>query len=1082
MVKKHYLRDVALSDTRTGMNLRINLLGTPSITLQDQQSIQPRLAKAMALLAFLTVERQTHHARSTLAGLLWADRSEQDARRNLTQTLTRIRKLIGDNNPQSAYFETTRSAIWMRADAPIWCDAGAFSQLIAATKRHAHDSVSDCDDCQQQLGAAVALVRGEWMAGFELANAEPFEAWRRVQQEQLHATRLNALFELGEGGLRREAWGAVQQVAREQIQLEPWREKAHRQLMEALARDGQRDAAIEQFARCRERLQQEMGIDVSAETRTLYTQICNDTLTNEVARPKITVTLPASTTPFIGRAVELEKMVEHVLTGGYRLVTVLGQGGIGKTRLALEIGQRVAQHGGNLAEVHFVGLARIDSAENIPQAIASALNLTLRGNQSAADQVLQRLQRRHALLILDNFEQLVDEHQATDFVVRLLAEAPTVRLLVTSRAELGLLSEDIFELHGLHAPAADADCETLEQFDAVRLFLDRARRLDKGFQLSAETTPAVIDICTLVAGMPLGIELATSWLRRKSVNDIAHGMAHSLDYVTTHLRDIKPQHRSLRAVFDYSWALLTAEERDLLGWLSVFRGGFAVAAVAAVTPHTAAVVEQLLDQLRSKSLVKLVAAGRYDLHEVVRQFSAETLPDPKTPHAMHSRHYLQWVADHTDALFGASPAAAVQEIERDLDNVRLAWRRGKGQLRETCARALERFLTMRGYFEEAELLFSLAVDVVAIRPILAQVLTIRGRSDLATEHARAALADPQADPRTIVRARTVLAEIAMGQGDPTTETQLQETLQLAERHQLATEQIQLLNDLTFATSLRGQHAAARQFAERGLSLARLQNDSVLQHKLLTSVAVCALEIGDLRAGRAYVEEGLQIAERTQDRGYRSRAANMIGWMARRTGDYATALVQHARSAEIAAAMGESVQLTHAWFNLAVAHLRLDNYDDAADYAERIITLAREIAAVEPETMGLSVLAMARHAQGQSEVAEQFCREAIVLWQKIGQAANLTEMEIWLADIALAVGKTAVAARLVEKSAEFVLHNSCDGMISPVFAQRKLLLLVQRQGLPCFEKLKLKYDNDCGSIIAQIDDLSLRQAFIERIAI
>lgn len=390
---------------------------------------------------------------------------------------------------------------------------------------------------------------------------------------------------------------------------------------------------------------------------------------NGGSRPALPLlSLPKPPTPLVGREIEIARIVEILSGPECRLLTLAGPGGIGKTRLAIAAAETLgrALAGGAC----FVPLAAVTAPESIWPAIASALGLHLRGADDSKTQLTGFLQPRCLLLVLDNLEHLL---AGASIIAELLQVAPGVRVLATSRERLGLSGEWVFDVHGLGVPPrAPGDCVALpanwEQAGAVVLFLQAARRAKPAYTLAGTDYRAVAEICQMVEGSPLGIELAAAWVSMLSCTEIADEIARSFDFLTSPARDVPPRQRSLRAAFDHSWHLLPADEREILQALSVFRGGFTrqgAEEVAGATLHS-------LAALMAKSLVLRADAGRYDLHEVVRQYSAEKLVASGRASTIRGRHwqYFAHLAQAADtARNGPEHMRLVEELEREHDNL-----------------------------------------------------------------------------------------------------------------------------------------------------------------------------------------------------------------------------------------------------------------------------------------------------------------------------------------------------------------------------------------------------------------------------
>ncbi len=305
--------------------------------------------------------------------------------------------------------------------------------------------------------------------------------------------------------------------------------------------------------------------------------------------------LPPQPTPFVGREKELAEIAALLADPNCRLLTLVGPGGIGKTRLALQAAE--GQLPRFVDGITFVPLAPIGSPDLLPSAIAGALEVFFFGSEEPRIQIVRYLQEKQILLVMDNFEHLLD---GVGLVSEVLQTTAGVKILATSRERLNLQEEWVFALDGLSYPT-ESTTDSPETYGAVRLFVQRASQVKTHFSF-ADNTQAVLSICQQVEGMPLGLELAASWLRAMSCQQIVDQMTHDLDFLTTPLRNIPERHRNLRTVFTQSWNLLSSDEQAILMKLSVFRGGFDLDAAKKVAGHLRA-----LAGLADKSLIRIDA-------------------------------------------------------------------------------------------------------------------------------------------------------------------------------------------------------------------------------------------------------------------------------------------------------------------------------------------------------------------------------------------------------------------------------------------------------------------------------------------
>lgn len=417
--------------------------------------------------------------------------------------------------------------------------------------------------------------------------------------------------------------------------------------------------------------------------------------------------LPSQSTPFIGREQELADIAGLLNNLACRLLTLVGPGGIGKTRLALQAaGQETAYSDG----IYFVALQPLTSSEFIIPTLANVINLQFYPGGDPRQQLLDYLCTKAILLIMDNCEHLLD---GVGLISDVLAAAPSVKVLVTSRERLSLLEEWVFELQGLAVPPAE-DTSEIETYSAAQLFLQNAQRVNVGFKLTASQQPAMAHICRMVGGMPLGIELAAAWVRALSCEQIAAELERSLDILETPARNVPPRHRNMRAAFEPTWQRLPEAEREVFKKLSVFRGGFTPEAGQAVAGASLRILSSLVD----KSLLRANADGRYDLHELLRQYGEEQLnavaEESQQIHDLHCAYYAKFVHQRWEEMLGPQMKQAVEAVAAVLENVQAAWAWAVSRVKREelwkFISGLQQFFLLRSRFQEAVITYAQAVD------------------------------------------------------------------------------------------------------------------------------------------------------------------------------------------------------------------------------------------------------------------------------------------------------------------------------------------------------------------------------------
>jgi predicted ATPase/DNA-binding SARP family transcriptional activator len=700
--------------------LRVRVLGGAELAVSGRPLVELASAKATALLVYLAVTG-TGHSRSALAGLLWSDLPEATARANLRLVLSKLRPILRD------HLEVTRQAVALAPGQNVWVDAVEVARVAAGGRDGG------------ELLAAVRLCRGELLEGFEVPGAPLFDEWLVGRRAAVRADML-AIMDRAVGLVRdRGDMAAGVEVARRMLELEALNEEAHRALMWFLAMGGQRSAALAQYETCRYVLREELGVEPSAATVALRDEIAGAggftelgdrppmaagrrdqdeprpaerdagalAVEREAAVAVAAPDLPRPLTTLVGRERELTRLGELLDDPACRLVTLVGPGGIGKTRLAVEVAAaRQGRHRDGRVFVSFVGAspARPEEAADLVVAnLAAALGVSLAVPRDPLELLADHLTGRELLLVLDNLEQLLD---AAGVLAELLGRAPGVQMLVTSRRRLGLGVEWLVEVPGLPYPPAEAGMEAAG-YEAVQLFEARARLLRPGF-LAADSEGAG-RICRLVAGVPLAIELAARWVRSANPAAIADRVAGDLDLLATSAPDVERRHRSLRSVIDWSWQLLTDDERRVLARLSVLRGGFDLDAAAAVAGATLPLLADLVDQ----SLVAVAEDGRYDMHELLRQYAAERLAgdpaDGQATRERHAQHYAALLPEPAEAAAGGEGA-----LDAEVENLRAAtdWlidHADATRLDAHLAR-LWPLYQRRGWFREAQAVLTAALE------------------------------------------------------------------------------------------------------------------------------------------------------------------------------------------------------------------------------------------------------------------------------------------------------------------------------------------------------------------------------------
>ena len=624
--------------------------------------------------------------------------------------------------------------------------------------------------------------------------------------------------------------------------------------------------------------------------------------------------IPTPTTRFVGREREIAEVREILATT--HLLTLLGPGGTGKTRLALQVGQEMSELLANGSVV--VHLQPLNSADFFLPAIASALEITLSGKESPVDQLGRFLSDKEMIIILDNFEDLLD---AADQLWPLLQATSKVRFLVTSREVLNIQEEWLYPVGGLTYPSETDNAANSTEYAAVQLFIERARRVYPALQPMTEIT-SINRICRLVAGMPLALELAAAWRKTLTCEAIANEIQHNLDFLSTRLRNVPKRHRSIQVVFDQTWQQLRKREQEVFMRFSVFHGGFQREAVEVIAGASLPVLMALVDI----SLLRIESDGRYQIHELLHQYAAEQL-NRSTEAAQqlqqaHAAYYTNYLFQLSEGIIGGGQKEAFVAIRRELENIRVAWQfvietHDFANLRKAIA-TIGLYYDHQGTYLEGLNLFSKAYDVLRIQPsstdvdyALIDILLYLSwfhlrfgnleRIDqyMAVSQAIYDRLDLPPTPGAVSDPRLPLGFVALTRGDYATAVQLAENVRLvaeAQQHNINREFAYYI--LASAYLGQGQYETARLWAQRAQEMAEISGDRWFLAYILNILGLIAAALGDDNLAQDYFQSSYDIRESFNDPEGMALALNHLGDIALGQRDFDTAEERYLRGLAI----------------------------------------------------------------------------------------------------------------------------------------------------------------------------------------
>ncbi len=766
-----------------GPSLKLRLLGPPGLEVNGQ----PRhlaTRKALALLAFLAVER-AGATRGQLVALLWPENPEELARASLRQEVSRLGKLLGPALQKDGQQLLRLDPCWIEVD--LW----AFQEALATGRYR----------------TALQLYRGPFLQGLQPREAASFEHWLEQVRSSLQQSYLEALHTQAR---QEEAQGHPAEALalwRLAIAADPLSEQPYLEAMRLCEAQGDRAAALRIYRSLEQTLWDELGLSPSPEAQTWAARLNPD--------PAIP-SLPSPPTPLVGRETEQAEVWTLLQRPDCRLLNLIGPGGVGKTRLALALAERLTTQ---KATVYWVPV----QGRPLYESLAEALGLAASGKGNLQEALRHHLSHRPAYLFLDEAEELSDPQALED----LLRHSPQVKLVLTSRVRFRLRSEWVYEVRGLPYPPPD---QPPQRSPAAELFYLLAQRVQPHFTPSAEDWSAIGQICRLLSGLPLGLELAAALLRVMSCQEIAQNLQQGLELLEGGLSNLPDRHSSLQKVLESSLAQLSPAEQEALQKLAVFEETFDLIAAQAVAASSPGLLSALLD----RALLQKQPDG-YRMLTVIRQYLAPGIP-PTTRQA-HAGYYAELLERHEQGLRGGNQVGALPLLTRQYADLRAAWQFALQQ--EEYALALRMMeglcllLELRGWFKEGEALMSSAAQ--NSHPLLRSLALGRWGRFLYLQGQNAA-------------AYRVL----------------QQSLELGQGHIDPYETAYALNNLGMAAMGLGLAQEARELFTQSLAMRRQQRRPWGLGSALYNLGSLALLQGDFAQAQGYLQEALEVYRALSD--------------------------------------------------------------------------------------------------------------------------------------------------------------------------------------------------------------------------
>lgn len=970
------------------MPFQLRLLGVPHYSQGDTWTALPDNQPLM-LAAYLAYQ-EDWVSRDALLALFWPDEAEKAARHNLSQLLYQTK---GQKWVEGLETERTRT------------------RWSVATDVHAFREAFGEGDWQR----SVELYAGRLLDGISTDAFIDYDEWLANEREDLQATWREAVLKYCADLEKSAQYGEAASLLKQVLKQDALAEDVLQAYLRFATAEGQRDGALKTYQTFKKQLQDELGLEPLEETVLLAERLqdlsvknglgvtaMQQPLSERVTKPPqldrerpaalsaistqdtptapILNHFPQHLTPFVGREVELAELTSALADPECRLLTLFGPGGMGKSRLAMEVALENAakyRHGATL-----IPLAAVPSADLVPSAVADALAFAPSPDTPLNEQILSFLEAQEALLVIDNFEHVLD---AADSLRAILETAPKVRILVTSREPLGFQSEWLYELKGMDVPAVGEDNKS-EHHTSVQLFLRTARRALPQFSLQDIDKAWVARICRSLSGMPLGIELAAQWVRLLSVEEIAEELEQGLDFLEASHRDLPERHRSLRAVFDYSWQLLSESERQALKDLSVFQGGFSKDAATSVT---SASLRNLLS-LVNKALLSRTQNGRFERLIIVQQFAKERAEgDAKAYEEIrekHANYYLSLVKKAEPELVGADQAQWLKTLSVEHDNLRAALHYFKDEhnIEEglSLTGSLWYFWHMRNYLDEGRNQLKQFLDLASDEhSVTIRAKALRGagvlaerQNDLAeAEHfygQSLAMSRELEDEQAVAGILNNLANLAFRRLDYARAKNLYEESLAIYRKQKVTWRMAIgLSNLGLVASLQGDYEAAQRYFEESLELSKGAENSWMVASTLSKLGELAQNQAQYDLAQNHYQGSLRLKQALEDEEGAAALLSQLGSIAFFQGDYsgARALLDESLSTMIRLKSEQGVAT--AQYHLALVEHTETNHPKALALLKDCLSKFETPKSVAKTLDALAVIA----------VSEKQCERAVTLF-------------------------------------------------------------------------------------------------------
>ena len=929
--------------------LEFRLFG-PFEVLRDGELVtadQWKRRKTQSLCKVLISDRTRLFTTDQLVEILFPELEIDKANRNLRARISELRRVLEpdlDKGSASNFIVKHGEGYQFNPAAECEIDAERFTERLKIAVELRNTERWNLAIAQHEKSRET--YRGDFLA------EDIYEDWTAIARDQFEQQHLESLLHEADCHVRMGVYQRAIELCDLALSKRDHYENAFRKKMLYQYYSGNGSDALATYEQCKIQLATSLDSKPADETNELRDLIVRGKI--PLPSKAIPNNLPGHRTTFVGRQKEIDQLEEMLTDRTNRLLTLLGPGGIGKSTLSIHVAQRALDREEFKDGIFFIPLAHLTQADHIVSAIAQKLNFSFYGNADPEDQLLAYLSSKQMLLILDNFEHL---QMGASMASKMIEQTKHLRLLITTRERLQVAGECLLEISGLTYPDDQSAIQPNEirACDSVKLFIQLAKRLRTDYNPADEELVEIGQICQLLNGIPLAIELSAPWIRLYSPKQIVDEISKSVDFLSSDLNDVTERHQSIRAVFEQSWSLISDEERQIFAALSVFQGGFSTDAAVDIAQTAPSMLISLMD----KSFITSQQHGRLNIHELLRQFGAEKLASHpkrlKNARARHGQFFLSKLSASSDDMKNANQKNRIDEIQSDLENNRAAWDWGiENQEIEPIEWALDSLF----YFFDIESRISEGTEMFE-------------NANSMTDKALAIRIAP----------RLGWFVFRLGQFERA-EKLFKESLHLAEENRLEREIAFTSNYLGILKRVKGEKKFAEALHTRDLQISTELQDTFGIARASNNLGIVKQEQGLYDDAKILYQEGLTLFETLGNQLGISKAYNNLGVIERLQGNALGAQELYEKTIDIDRAIGDQFGISITLLNLGNTARDLGDSEKAKMHYEEALEIAETIGEKFSIAILLSLLSVIAFEQEQITYACDLAVQSLQTSQEI----------------------------------------------------------------------------------------------------